>query len=170
MYVYVFNVNRCSFIKHFLAESPSMEEVDIDSLVESLELRKDKSVSIPTCISSVMQMKPRTLFFSIVVLLKSNTSFIPLSGVGCLDQLTLLGYFKHPIYSKTISIYGVISIFSDPKSQLCKLMIWLCYREIKVFLGIHSDVMNDLDPCSSRNRDCNLIKDYMLIWVFLQLF
>lgn len=62
-----------------------MEEVDIDSLVESLELRKDKSVSIPTCISSVMQMKPRTLFFSIVVLLKSNTSFIPLSGVGCLD-------------------------------------------------------------------------------------
>ncbi|KAJ1416828.1 Ribokinase-like [Sesbania bispinosa] len=33
-------------------DGPSMEEVDVDSLLESLELRKNKSVSIPTCISS----------------------------------------------------------------------------------------------------------------------
>ncbi|KAI5395297.1 hypothetical protein KIW84_061767 [Lathyrus oleraceus] len=32
--------------------SPSTEEVDVDSLLESLELRKDKSASVPTCISS----------------------------------------------------------------------------------------------------------------------
>ncbi|XP_027363666.1 ribokinase-like [Abrus precatorius] len=31
---------------------PSTEEVDVDSLLESLELRKNKSVSVPTCISS----------------------------------------------------------------------------------------------------------------------
>ncbi|MCI06082.1 ketohexokinase-like, partial [Trifolium medium] len=32
--------------------SPSIEEVDVDNLLKSLELRKDKSAFIPTCISS----------------------------------------------------------------------------------------------------------------------
>ena len=48
-----------------------MEEVDVDSLLESLEIKRDKSVSIPTCISSVMSAKPKILF--LLVLLKSNT-------------------------------------------------------------------------------------------------
>ncbi|XP_040862247.1 ribokinase isoform X4 [Glycine max] len=33
-------------------DGPSTEEVDVDSLLESLEIKRDKSVSIPTCISS----------------------------------------------------------------------------------------------------------------------
>ncbi|KAG5012512.1 hypothetical protein JHK82_024670 [Glycine max] len=32
-------------------DGPSSEEVDVDSLLESLEIKRDKSVSIPTCIS-----------------------------------------------------------------------------------------------------------------------
>ncbi|KAG5006728.1 hypothetical protein JHK85_025270 [Glycine max] len=41
-----------SFIYYaFLATGPSSEEVDVDSLLESLEIKRDKSVSIPTCIS-----------------------------------------------------------------------------------------------------------------------
>lgn len=57
-----------------LAVSPSGEEVDIDSLLESLEAKKDTSVSIPTCISSVMQMKLMTLFlYCAITEVKSNT-------------------------------------------------------------------------------------------------
>ncbi|KAJ1443319.1 hypothetical protein SESBI_00615 [Sesbania bispinosa] len=56
-------------------DGPSMEEVDVDSLLESLELRKNKSVSIPTCISSVVN-ETWNYFFSDVVLLKPDTKLI----------------------------------------------------------------------------------------------
>jgi len=60
--LFVFHVNRVSFTGPFLAAEPSTEEVNVDSLLESLELKRNKSVSIPTCISSVMSTEPRILF------------------------------------------------------------------------------------------------------------
>ncbi|KAI5395294.1 uncharacterized protein LOC127091026 isoform X1 [Lathyrus oleraceus] len=42
----------CIMLERSVNASPSTEEVDVDSLLESLELRKDKSASVPTCISS----------------------------------------------------------------------------------------------------------------------
>ena len=44
-----------------LTEDPSAEEVVVDKLLESLEMRKNGSTHIPTCISSVFTMKPYTL-------------------------------------------------------------------------------------------------------------
>jgi len=41
----------------FLAEVPSTEEMDVDKLLESLETKKNGSICIPTCISSVILMK-----------------------------------------------------------------------------------------------------------------
>jgi len=41
----------------FLTEGPSTEEMDVDQLLESLEMRKNRSSHIPTCISSVFTMK-----------------------------------------------------------------------------------------------------------------
>ncbi|KAK2401261.1 ribokinase [Trifolium repens] len=42
----------CLMLERSVNASPSIEEVDVDNLLKSLELRKDKSASIPTCISS----------------------------------------------------------------------------------------------------------------------
>ncbi|TKY52792.1 Sulfofructose kinase [Spatholobus suberectus] len=42
----------CIMLERSVDAGPSMEEVDVDSLLESLELKRNKSVSIPTCISS----------------------------------------------------------------------------------------------------------------------
>ncbi|KAK7345708.1 hypothetical protein VNO77_16318 [Canavalia gladiata] len=42
----------CIMLERSVNAGPSTEEVDIDSLWESLELRRNKSVSVPTCISS----------------------------------------------------------------------------------------------------------------------
>lgn len=46
-----------SYIMLLLAEGPSSEEMDVDSFLESLEMRKNESISNPTCISSVTTMK-----------------------------------------------------------------------------------------------------------------
>jgi hypothetical protein len=47
----------------FLAEIPSTEEeMDVDKLLESLETKKNASVNIPTCISSVILMKLSNFF------------------------------------------------------------------------------------------------------------
>ncbi|KAK7344116.1 hypothetical protein VNO77_13406 [Canavalia gladiata] len=40
-----------ALVSFYAFKVPSTEEVDIDSLLESLELRKNKSASVPTCIS-----------------------------------------------------------------------------------------------------------------------
>ncbi|CAJ2651851.1 ketohexokinase-like isoform X2 [Trifolium pratense] len=42
----------CLMLERSVNASPSVEDVDVDNLLKSLELRKDKSASIPTCISS----------------------------------------------------------------------------------------------------------------------
>ncbi|XP_006588711.1 ribokinase isoform X3 [Glycine max] len=42
----------CIMLERSVDAGPSTEEVDVDSLLESLEIKRDKSVSIPTCISS----------------------------------------------------------------------------------------------------------------------
>ncbi|XP_019429597.1 PREDICTED: ribokinase-like isoform X3 [Lupinus angustifolius] len=42
----------CLMLERSVDAVPFTEEVDIDSLVESLEMRKNETVSIPTCISS----------------------------------------------------------------------------------------------------------------------
>ncbi|RDX61615.1 Ribokinase, partial [Mucuna pruriens] len=52
----------CIMLERSVDAGPSTEEVDVDSLLESLELKRNKSVSVPTCISSVMSTKPRILF------------------------------------------------------------------------------------------------------------
>jgi hypothetical protein len=47
----------------FLAEVPSIEvEMDVDELLESLETKKNASVNIPTCISSVILMELLNFF------------------------------------------------------------------------------------------------------------
>lgn len=53
----------------FLAEVPSTEEIDVDELLESLETKKNRSICIPTCISSVILMKLE-YFLSAVMLQK----------------------------------------------------------------------------------------------------
>lgn len=40
----------------FWAENPDLEEIDVDSLLETLEQRKDKSVASPTSVSSVIYL------------------------------------------------------------------------------------------------------------------
>jgi hypothetical protein len=47
----------------FLAEVLSIEvEMDVDELLESLETKKNASVNIPTCISSVILMELLNFF------------------------------------------------------------------------------------------------------------
>jgi hypothetical protein len=47
----------------FLAEVPSIEEeTDVDELLESLKTKKNASINIPTCISSVILMKLSNFF------------------------------------------------------------------------------------------------------------
>ncbi|KAH9729070.1 PfkB-like carbohydrate kinase family protein [Citrus sinensis] len=41
------------FISLILAESPELEEIDVDSLLERLKQRKDDRAAVPTCISSL---------------------------------------------------------------------------------------------------------------------
>ncbi|KAL2344944.1 hypothetical protein Fmac_006229 [Flemingia macrophylla] len=43
----------CIMLERSVDEDVSTEEVDVDKLLESLEMRKDRSIHIPTCISSV---------------------------------------------------------------------------------------------------------------------
>ncbi|KAK7396478.1 hypothetical protein VNO78_17516 [Psophocarpus tetragonolobus] len=42
----------CIMLERCVDEDPSVEEVDVDKLLESLEMRKNGSTHIPTCISS----------------------------------------------------------------------------------------------------------------------
>ncbi|KAH1227527.1 hypothetical protein GmHk_10G027752 [Glycine max] len=65
-------------------DGPSTEEVDVDSLLESLEIKRDKSVSIPTCISSVMSAKPKILFLLSVAKLKAE-------GIGTVSGKLYVG-------------------------------------------------------------------------------
>ena len=50
--------NSCLHCMLLLTEDPSAEEVVVDKLLESLEMRKNGSTHIPTCISSVFTMNP----------------------------------------------------------------------------------------------------------------
>lgn len=61
-----------------LAEVPSTEEMDVDKLLESLETRKNGSVCIPTCISSVILIK-LTTFSSAVMLQKLSLVLVSLN-------------------------------------------------------------------------------------------
>lgn len=49
------------FISLILAESPELEEIDVDSLLEQLKQRKDDRAAVPTCISSVITSIIRNL-------------------------------------------------------------------------------------------------------------
>ncbi|RZB85620.1 Ketohexokinase isoform C [Glycine soja] len=75
-------------------DGPSTEEVDVDSLLESLEIKRDKSVSIPTCISSVMSAKPKILF--LLVLLKSNTKLYATVWGRLLRSIDVVGLYQTP--------------------------------------------------------------------------
>ncbi|KAJ4728353.1 Ribokinase, Carbohydrate kinase PfkB, Ribokinase-like protein [Melia azedarach] len=43
----------CIMVERSLTESPQLEEVDVDSLLEQLKQKKDDSATLPTCISSL---------------------------------------------------------------------------------------------------------------------
>ncbi|MED6183482.1 hypothetical protein PIB30_038259 [Stylosanthes scabra] len=48
----------CIMLERSVDEGPSTEEVDVDRLLESLEMKRNRSMSIPTCISSpVMKLQ-----------------------------------------------------------------------------------------------------------------
>ncbi|GAY40210.1 hypothetical protein CUMW_050250 [Citrus unshiu] len=43
----------CIMLERSVNESPELEEIDVDSLLEQLKQRKDDRVAVPTCISSL---------------------------------------------------------------------------------------------------------------------
>lgn len=54
-------LNMQVFISLLLAESPELEEIDVDSLLEQLKQRKDDNIAVPTCVSSVITSTWETL-------------------------------------------------------------------------------------------------------------
>ncbi|KAJ7977142.1 Ribokinase, Carbohydrate kinase PfkB, Ribokinase-like protein [Quillaja saponaria] len=47
-----FGEDGCIMLERSVNEAPQTKEVDIESLLESLEMRKDDSLAMPTCVSS----------------------------------------------------------------------------------------------------------------------
>lgn len=66
---HLISLYKVSYAIYFLAEGSHLEEMDVDSSLKSLTMRRDDSIAMPTCIASVITGQNLLTYIAISYLL-----------------------------------------------------------------------------------------------------